>query len=76
MSQIQTTIDALRGQHPITEQVLLVAADLLEHAEWIIDNAEPAPDLYVDPARRGQWREAREKWLTGGVANATVEAQT
>jgi hypothetical protein len=79
MSQIQTTIDALRVLetiHPITGQVLLTAADMIEHAEWIIANAEPAPDIYVDPARRGHWREARENWLTGQVSAGNLKTQT
>ena len=78
MSQIQSTIDALRVIemiHPTTGQVLLTAAEMIEHAEWIIANAEPAPDIYVDPARRGQWREAREKWLTGRVSAGSVKSQ-
>jgi len=79
MSQIQTTINALRVLetiHPTTEQVLLIAADMIEHAEWIIANAEPAPDIYVDPEKRGQWREARENWLTGRVNDGNLKPQT
>jgi len=79
MNKIQSIIDALRVLetiHPITGQVLLTAADMIEHAEWIIANAEPAPDLYVDFARRGQWREARENWLTGRVETGNLNPQT
>jgi hypothetical protein len=71
MSKIQSIIHDLRvlkAVHPEAHgRVLLTAADIIEQAEWIIANAEPAPDIYVDPERRGQWREAREKWLTGQV---------
>lgn len=41
---------------------------LITEARWIVRNAEPAPDIYVDPARRGEWRQQREKWLTDADA--------
>jgi mRNA-degrading endonuclease YafQ of YafQ-DinJ toxin-antitoxin module len=51
--------------HPVEQRMSQgEVMKLISLAEWIIANAEPAPDLYVDPALRGQWRRAREKWLT------------
>lgn len=52
--------------HPIEHEPerMRVSMKLISLAKWIIDNAEAAPQIYIDPTTRGQWRRAREKWLT------------
>ena len=50
--------------HPIQYTLDGEVMKLISLAKWIIDNAEAAPQIYIDPTARGQWRRAREKWLT------------
>ena len=49
-------------QAEITRMRSIIAK--LSMARWIIDNAEAAPQIYIDPQARGIWMKAREKWLT------------
>jgi hypothetical protein len=37
---------------------------LISLARWIIQNSEAAPQIYIDPETRGQWRRSVKKWLT------------
>jgi hypothetical protein len=62
IDQQKNEITRLRAEHELER--MRVPMKLISLAKWIMDNAEAAPKVYIDPTARGQWRRAREKWLT------------
>lgn len=54
--------------HPVDRRIPCASKGeiirLIFVAKCLLENADAAPQVYIDPQARGIWKRTREKWLT------------